>query len=98
MFLRNKLQINSTFNFFFMNVGLSSLNKLQGIVLDTYDEIKYISFLIFKTSLQQDTFSNMLKIVKIMMQKTLITMGLFPFLQYFQNLLIELCTIEFINT
>ena len=77
MFLRNKLQNNSTFNFFFMNVGLSSLNKLQGIVLDTYDEIKYIYFLIFKTSLQQDTFSNMLKIVKIMMQKTLLTMGLY---------------------
>ena len=52
MFLRNKLEINSTFNFFFMNVGLSSLKKLQGIVLDTYDEIKYIYFLIFKTSLQ----------------------------------------------
>ena len=35
------------------------------MVLDTYDEIKDISFLIFKTSLQQGAFSNMLKIAKL---------------------------------
>ena len=37
----------------------------SNIVLDTYDEIKDILFLIFKNSLQQGTFSNKLKIVKV---------------------------------
>ena len=37
----------------------------SNIVLDTYDEIKDFLFLIFKTSLQQATFPNMLKIAKV---------------------------------
>ena len=47
-------------------------NKAAGIdiinsntVLDTSDEIKDILFLIFKTSLQQGTFPNKLKIAKV---------------------------------
>ena len=41
--------------------GIDTINS--NIVLDTYDEIKDILFLIFKTSLQQGTFPNKLKIV-----------------------------------
>ena len=37
----------------------------SNIVLDTYDEIKDILFLIFKTSLQQGIFPNILKISKV---------------------------------
>ena len=37
----------------------------SNIVLDTYDNIKDILFLILKTSLQQGTFPNMLKIAKV---------------------------------
>ena len=37
----------------------------SNIFLDTYDEIKDILFLSFKTSLQQDTFPNKLKIAKV---------------------------------
>ena len=37
----------------------------SNIVLDTYHEFKDILFLIFKACLQQDTFSNMLKIAKV---------------------------------
>ena len=37
----------------------------SNINLDTYDQIKDILFLIFKTFLQQGTFPNMLKIAKV---------------------------------
>ena len=44
--------------------GINSINS--NIVLDTYDEMKDILFLIFfKTSLQQGTFPNKLKTAKI---------------------------------
>ena len=43
--------------------GIDIINS--NIVLDTYDEIKDILFLIFKTSLQQGTFPNKLKIAKV---------------------------------
>ena len=43
--------------------GIDTINS--NIVLDTYDEIKYILSLIFKTSLQEDTFPNKLKIAKV---------------------------------
>ena len=43
--------------------GRDTINS--NIVLDTYDEIKDILFLIFKTSLQQGTFPNNLKIAKV---------------------------------
>ena len=39
----------------------------SNVVLDTYDKIKDIQFLIFKTSLQQGTFPNKLKIAKIIL-------------------------------
>ena len=42
--------------------GIDTINS--NIVLDTYDEIKDILFLIVKTSLQQDTFLSKLKIAK----------------------------------
>ena len=43
--------------------GVDTINS--NIVLDTYDEIKYILFLIFEISLQQGTFPNKLKIAKV---------------------------------
>ena len=43
--------------------GIDTINS--NIVLGTYDEIKDILFLIFKTSLQQGTFPNKLKIAKV---------------------------------
>ena len=43
--------------------GIDTINS--NIVLDTYDEIKDILFLIFKTSLQQGTFPSKLKIAKV---------------------------------
>ena len=43
--------------------GTDTINS--SIVLDTYNEIKDVLFLIFKTSLQQVTFPDKLKIVKV---------------------------------
>ena len=43
--------------------GIDNINS--NIVLDTYLEIKTILFLIFKTSFQQGTFPNMLKIATV---------------------------------
>ena len=43
--------------------GIDTINS--NIVLDTYDEIKDILFLIFKTSFKQGTFPNKLKIAKV---------------------------------
>ena len=43
--------------------GINSINS--NIVLDTYHKIKDISFLVFKTSFQQGTFFNMLKIANV---------------------------------
>ena len=43
--------------------GIDTINSK--IILDTYDEVKDILFLICKTSLQQDTFPNKLKIPKV---------------------------------
>ena len=82
--------------------GTDTINS--SIVLDTYNEIKDVLFLIFKTSLQQVTFPDKLKIVKSLlcrnqvMKKTLLTIGLFQFFQYFQKFLRESCAIKFINT
>ena len=43
--------------------GINSINS--NIVLDTYHKIKDISILVFKTSFQQGTFFNMLKIANV---------------------------------
>ena len=73
------------------------------IVRDTCNEIKDITFLIFNTSFLQGTLHNILKIAKLtpflnqVMQEMLLIMGLFQLFQYFQKILRESFTIEFIN-
>ena len=82
--------------------GIDTINS--NIVLDTYDEIKDILFLIFKNSVQPGTFPNTLKIAKV---TPLFKLGdaedvtnyrPISVLPVFSKFLRESCTIEFINT
>ena len=71
--------------------GVGAIN----IVRDTYDETKDALFVIFKTSLQQGTFPNQLKIAnatplfKSNNAENVTTIGQFQLFQYFQKVLGE---------
>ena len=71
--------------------GIDAINS--NIFLDSYDEIKDILFLSFKTSLQQDTFPNKLKIAKVTplfklgYAENVTSYSLFQFFQYFEKFL-----------
>ena len=73
--------------------GIDTINS--NIVLNTCDETKDTLFLIFKTSLQQGTFPNKIKIANVTPlfksndAESVTTIGQFQLFQYFQKFLGE---------